>query len=151
MLSIRFSRKGKKKYSVYRLIITEKQKDPFGDYLENLGTYNPHTKEAELNAERIKYWLERGAQATASVHNLLVEKKVITADKVRASKSKPGKKKRAQLELRQAEESAKKTEEQKQAAAPAPEASQPAPEDSKDKTENTDKPIEEKSAEPQTK
>jgi len=112
MLSIRFSRKGKKKYPVYRIIITERSKDPFGDYIETFGTYNPHTKEAKIDVERIKYWLERGAQATATVHNLLVTKGIVKADKVRASKAKTGKKKRAQIEIKKAEEAAAKKAEE---------------------------------------
>lgn len=98
MLSIRFSRKGKKKAPLYSVIITDKTKDPWGDYIEKLGTYNPHTKEAVLNNEAIISWIGKGAQPTASVHNLLVNKGVIKADKVRAGKTKPGKKKSAQIE-----------------------------------------------------
>jgi small subunit ribosomal protein S16 len=115
MLSIRFSRKGKKKYPVYRLIVTDKRRDPFGDYLDNLGTYNPHTKEAKLDIDRIKSWLEKGAQATATVHNLLISKEIVKADKVRASKSKPGKKKKAQLEIKKAEEAAAKKAQEEEA------------------------------------
>ena len=45
MLKIRMSRFGKKKQPIYRIIVSESSKDPWGDYLENLGTYNPKTKE----------------------------------------------------------------------------------------------------------
>ncbi len=108
MLSIRFSRKGKKKYPIYSLIVLEKSKDPWGDYLEKLGTYNPHTKEVVLNSERIEYWLKIGAQPTETVHNLLVTQGVIKADKVRAGKSQPGKKRLAEIEAnKKAEEDAK--------------------------------------------
>ncbi|HNP75581.1 MAG TPA: 30S ribosomal protein S16 [bacterium] len=148
MLSIRFSRKGKKKYPIYRLIITEKQKDPFGDYLENLGTYNPHTKEVQLKVERIKYWLSQGAQATATVHNLLVGQKVIAAEKVRASKSKPGKKKKVQLELEKTEAAAQQAEAAKQAAAAASVANQATEEANKAAAQSTDQPIEEKKEQP---
>lgn len=85
MLVIRLSRFGKKKQPVYRLIINEKHKDTRGDYLENLGFYNPRTKEIKLKAERIKYWLEKGAQTSATVHNLLVDQKIIKGPKVKAS------------------------------------------------------------------
>ncbi len=97
MLSIRFSRKGKKKMPFYSIIVTDKTKDPWGDYVEKLGTYNPHTKEAVLNTEAITSWIGKGAQPTPSVHNLLVNKGVIKAEKVRAGKTKPGKKKTAQI------------------------------------------------------
>ena len=97
MLSIRLSRIGKKKMPIYSLIVVEKTKDPWGDYTEKLGTYNPHTKVAQLNVERIKYWMGVGAQPTATAHNLIVTEKVVEADKVRAGKSQPGKKRLAEI------------------------------------------------------
>lgn len=98
MLSIRLSRKGKKGAPLYSLIVLEKSKDPWGDYVEKLGTYNPRSKEAVLNQEAILSWIAKGAQPTATVHNLLVNHGVIKADKVRAGKTKPGKKKSAAIE-----------------------------------------------------
>lgn len=81
MLSIRLSRFGKKKQPIFRLIVLPKTKDPWGNYLENLGFYNPRTKEAKLKSERIKYWLEHGAEATDTVWNLLVKNKVVAGAK----------------------------------------------------------------------
>lgn len=108
MLSIRFSRKGKKKSPLYSVIVLERSKDPWGDYIEKLGTYNPSAKVAELNADRIKYWIGIGAQPTATVHNLLVTQGIIEADKVRAGKSQPGKKRQAEIAgAKKAEEDAK--------------------------------------------
>ena len=86
MLKIKLSRKGKKKYPIYRLIISEVGRDPFGDNLEILGTYNPHTKELAVEADRIKYWLDKGAQMTPTVNNLLVGKNVVEGKKVAVSK-----------------------------------------------------------------
>lgn len=97
MLSIRFSRKGKKSSPLYSLIVVEKSKDPWGDYIEKLGTFNPHTKAVDFNADRIKHWLSIGAQATPTVHNLLVSQGIIKADKIRAGKSQPGKKRAAEF------------------------------------------------------
>lgn len=81
MLSIRLSRFGKKKQPIFRLVVLPKTKDPWGNYLENLGFYNPRTKEARLKADRINYWLAAGAQATNTVWNLLVKEKVVTGAK----------------------------------------------------------------------
>lgn len=81
MLVIRFSRVGKTKQPNYRLIVSEKTKDPWGDYLENVGVYNPRTKVAELKIERIKYWISKGAQPSATVWNLLITKGVIEGKK----------------------------------------------------------------------
>jgi small subunit ribosomal protein S16 len=82
MLTIKLSRFGKKKQPSFRLLVLEKSKDPWGDYLEMLGHYNPRTKKAEFNAERIKYWISKGAKPTDSVHNFLVANKIIEGKKV---------------------------------------------------------------------
>ncbi|MFA5124806.1 MAG: 30S ribosomal protein S16 [Patescibacteria group bacterium] len=98
MLSIRLSRTGKKKHPLYSLIVVEKSKDPWGDNVEKLGTYNPHTKASEIKADRVTFWISKGAQPTPTVHNLLVNLGLIKADKVRAGKTQPGKKRTAQIE-----------------------------------------------------
>lgn len=98
MLSIRLSRTGKKKHPLYSLIVVEKSKDPWGDNVEKLGTYNPHTKAAQFKAERIAFWISKGAQPTPTVHNLLVNLGLIKAEKVRAGKTQPGKKLAAKIE-----------------------------------------------------
>lgn len=81
MLTIRMARIGKKKQPTYRLIINEKTKDTRGDYLESLGIYNPRTKQIQLETERITYWLSKGATASPTVHNLLIDQKIITGAK----------------------------------------------------------------------
>ncbi len=91
MLIIRLSRIGKKKKPIYRLIISERARDPYGRALEILGSYNPFTKELISKKDRIKYWVSKGAQLTPTVNNLLIEKGVLKGEKVVASK--PGKKK----------------------------------------------------------
>lgn len=81
MLSIRLSRVGKKKQPTYRVVVLPKTSDPWSTYLENLGSYNPRTKQAVLKADRIKYWIEKGAEASPSVWNLLVNQKVVDGPK----------------------------------------------------------------------
>ena len=103
MLTIRLARIGKKKQPTYRLIINEKTKDTFGDFLEILGNYNPRSKETNLKTDRIKYWLSKGAGTSDTVHNLLVKNKVIDDKTVKAWK--PKKKRKS------ADEAEKKTEE----------------------------------------
>jgi small subunit ribosomal protein S16 len=90
MLTIRLSRIGKKKKPMYRLIVSEKSRDPYGRALEILGSYNPFTKELQTSQERVEYYLGNGAQMSNTVNNLLVEKNIVKRDKVKASK--PGKK-----------------------------------------------------------
>lgn len=89
MLTIRLSRIGKKNMPMYRLVISENARDPYGRALEILGSYNPHTKDLAVKADRIKHWISMGSQMSKTVNNLLIDKKVIEGEKVKASK--PGK------------------------------------------------------------
>lgn len=73
---------------MYRLIISEKSRDPQGRVLEILGSYNPHTKELNVKKDRIEHWLGVGSGMSATVNNLLIEKQVIKGEKVKASKGK---------------------------------------------------------------
>lgn len=83
MVVLRLSRLGKKNHATFRIIASDKRKDTVGTYLELLGTYDPHRTPTmiELKEDRVKYWLSVGAQPSDTVHNLLVEKGLITADK----------------------------------------------------------------------
>lgn len=81
MLTIRFSRVGKKGQPTFRLVIMEKARDPWGRALEMLGWYNPRTKEKSLKSERIRHWIGKGAQASDSVHNFLVSAGVVQGKK----------------------------------------------------------------------
>lgn len=92
MLCLKLSRIGKKNQPAFKLIVVEKTKDPWGDYLELLGNYNPKTKKGNFKAERIKFWLARGAQMTASVNNLLINQKIIEGLKRKSIKVKSSKK-----------------------------------------------------------
>ena len=73
MLSIRMTRVGSKKKPFFRLVVTERRSALQSSFVENLGTYNPRTKPAqvEINQERVKFWLGKGAQPSNSVRTLL--------------------------------------------------------------------------------
>jgi len=86
MLKIRLSRIGKKNKPMYRLTVAENARDPYGKALEILGSYNPYTKELVTKKERIEHWIGMGAQMSPTVNNLLIEKKILEGDKVKASK-----------------------------------------------------------------
>jgi len=86
MLTIKLARFGKAKEPTFRLILTEKTKNPNSAYLENLGSYDARKKQINLKADRITYWISKGAQTTATVHNLLVNEKVIVASKIKKVK-----------------------------------------------------------------
>ncbi len=83
MLMLRFQRVGKKKQPTYRLIVSEKAKDPQAGHTEALGNYNPllKSKAPSLNKERILYWISKGAQPSPTVHNLLVKEGILTGKK----------------------------------------------------------------------
>jgi len=66
-------RTGAKKRPSYRIVVKEKQSKRDGAYLENVGTYDPTRQPAEikLKADRVRYWIERGAQPTDTVRQLI--------------------------------------------------------------------------------
>jgi len=67
---------------MFRLVLTNKQNGPkSGRFKELLGSYNPHSNEVQFDVERIKYWIENGAQVSDTVHNLLISQKIISGDK----------------------------------------------------------------------
>lgn len=73
MLAIRLMRTGAKKRPSYRIVVKEKQSKRDGACLENLGTYNPTRQPAEVNlkADRVRYWIAKGAQPTDTVRRLI--------------------------------------------------------------------------------
>jgi len=75
MLSIRMTRVGSKKKPFFRVVVTEGRSALQSSFVENLGTYNPRTKPAkvEINNERVRYWLQRGAKPSDSVRTLLAK------------------------------------------------------------------------------
>lgn len=67
----------------FRIIVTEHTESPkTGNFVEKLGTYNPKSKERNLNGERIKYWLSVGAKASGTMHNMLISAGIIEGKKV---------------------------------------------------------------------
>jgi small subunit ribosomal protein S16 len=82
MLMIRLFRVGKKKQPSYKIVVTDKKNAPSrGRFVEEVGFYNPLTKQINVKNERIVYWLSVGAKASDTVHNLLVVNKVIEGEK----------------------------------------------------------------------
>ena len=90
---------------MYRLIVSEKSKDPYGRALEILGSYNPFTKELIAKGERINHWLDNGSGISPTANNLLVENGIIKRDKVVASKK--GKKKEEDVKPEEKKEAPK--------------------------------------------
>ncbi len=72
MLAIRLQRVGRKGYPVYRLAVQESQRHPSsGRVVAYVGSYNPHTKEANVQVELAQKYLDNGAQPTPRVVKLL--------------------------------------------------------------------------------
>lgn len=73
MLAIKLMRTGAKKRPSYRVVVKEKQSKRDGAYLENVGTYDPTRQPAEikLKMDRVRYWIEKGAQPTDTVDRLI--------------------------------------------------------------------------------
>lgn len=119
MLSIRLKRVGRTNDPSFRIIVQDHRRSPkkTRGVAEYVGSYNARKGKPQIDAERVKYWLGMGAQASDTVHNLLVDAKVIEGKKVNAmnKKSKPVKE-------------TPKVEEKKAPAPAAPAAEAPAPE-----------------------
>ncbi len=66
-------RMGAKKKPSYRVVVKEKLSKRDGAYLEKVGFYDPTRDPAEvrLNMERVSYWMEKGAQPSDTVHQLI--------------------------------------------------------------------------------
>jgi len=77
MLAIRLQRVGRKGLPIYRIAVQESQRHPSsGRVVAYVGTYNPHTKEVNINDEKVQPFLDNGAQPTPRVVRLLKETKV---------------------------------------------------------------------------
>ena len=87
MLTIRLTRKGKKNQPFFRVVIVDKRSSTKGGRaVEDLGYVDPLKKRKSFNKERIQYWISKGAQTSATIHNLLVSEKIIDEKKIHVSK-----------------------------------------------------------------
>lgn len=74
MLAIRLQRIGRKGYPVYRLAVQEAHRHPSsGRVVAYVGSYNPHTKEANIDTEKAEKYLTNGAQPSPRVVRLLTD------------------------------------------------------------------------------
>lgn len=91
MIKLRLKRFGKKREASFRLVATNSTSRRDGRPLEELGFYNPRTKETRLNTEAIRTRLSQGAQPTDTVRSLLekgglIEKTIRPAETVGKAK-----------------------------------------------------------------
>jgi small subunit ribosomal protein S16 len=81
MLTIRFSRVGRKNRAQFRVVLQQHTAAPTGRHVAVLGSYDPHQKVAVLKADKIKEWIAKGAQVSDSAYNLFVKEGVIEGKK----------------------------------------------------------------------
>ena len=77
MLKLRLKKYGRKRQASYRIVAMASATKRDGRSIEELGFYNPHTNETNLNVSRIQARLDQGAQPTQTVKNLLKKAAVL--------------------------------------------------------------------------
>ena len=70
---MRLTRVGGKKDPIWRVVIADQRSPRDGRIIENVGHYNAQTEPStvKLDEERVRHWLDRGAQPTDQVRKLL--------------------------------------------------------------------------------
>lgn len=82
---IRLQRVGKKHDPSFRVLLTDsKNSTKSGKFIEILGHYDARGGKTELKKDRIKHWLSVGAKTSVTLHNILVNNKVIEGKKKNA-------------------------------------------------------------------
>jgi small subunit ribosomal protein S16 len=110
MLTIRLARIGKKNRAQFQIVLQEHTVAPGGRHVEVLGSHDPHQKKTVFKEERVKYWLEKGAQASDTIHNLLLNKGIISGEKRKVKMPKKAEAPAEEIKVEEAKE-AVKTEE----------------------------------------
>ena len=82
MLKIRLSLGGAKKRPVYKIVIADSKFPRDGRFIEKVGFFNPLLPKAKkerinLEVDRIKYWISKGAKPTLRVSRILGEAEII--------------------------------------------------------------------------
>ena len=87
MLVIRFLRVGKRNQSSFKVVVTDKRNPArAGRFVEQVGFYNPRTKEKILKKERFLYWISKGAKPSPTVYNLLIKEGIVEGKKIAVHK-----------------------------------------------------------------
>lgn len=89
MLTIRLQRTGRSGHSQFRLVAQDSRFSPKrGRVVAYLGSYNPHTKQVTVDAEKVSRYLENGAQPSETAAKLLQKQGVKLPGWFKASQSK---------------------------------------------------------------
>ena len=86
MLKIRLSMGGAKKRPVYKIVVADSRFPRDGRFIEKLGSFNPllpkeKKERIELESERVKHWLSKGARPTVRVTRILGEANIVPMPK----------------------------------------------------------------------
>ncbi|MDO8591020.1 MAG: 30S ribosomal protein S16, partial [bacterium] len=84
MLKIRLQRVGRKHIPTFRVVLTDSRNSTkSGRFLEILGSYDSRKDDSKIvDAERVKYWISKGAQLSGTLHNFFVHTKIIEGKKI---------------------------------------------------------------------
>ena len=76
---MRLTRMGAKKAPFYRIVVMDSRKARDGEYIDQVGYYNPVKEPADvkIDVEKAKDWLSKGAQPTDTVRALLKKNNVL--------------------------------------------------------------------------
>lgn len=77
MVKIRLKRIGNKFNAIYRIIVADAKAPRDGKFIEEIGFYNPHSKELKIEKELAFKWLSNGAQLTDTAKDLFTKEKLI--------------------------------------------------------------------------
>ena len=72
-VKLRLTRVGSKKNPIYRIVAADARSPRDGNFIEIVGRYNPQLEPSliEVDEEKVRGWLQKGAQPTESVGRLL--------------------------------------------------------------------------------
>jgi small subunit ribosomal protein S16 len=71
VVKIRLKRIGAKKAPHYRIVAVDSRSRRDGKPIEELGYYNPRSKDLQLNREAVEKWMKNGAQQSDTVASLI--------------------------------------------------------------------------------
>ncbi len=122
------------------MVVAERRSKLGGKFVDDLGWYDPHSKNFEIKKEKVEHWIKVGAKPTNSAHNLLVRAGVIDEPKIAVHSTKKKKKGeeetvaapaevkaevKAEVEAPAAEEKTKEVPKKEEKTKPKPEESKP--------------------------
>ncbi len=79
MVRVRLKRTGTRNVACFRVVVMDKRSSRDGKAIEELGFYDPRSKEEHVNLERVDYWKSVGASFSETAEKVI--------ERVRSGKS----------------------------------------------------------------